>query len=424
MEPSPLLISIPLAFALVFAPAIWIAIGLRSNWVDRIGLVLLCFASGILLNSLAFLCFDISSASASTALSTQTTITEISIALALPLLLFSVNLKQALAEASLATKSMIFALFSVVTMSSALANFFEGEIANLWQVAGLAVSAYTGGGPNMAAVNSAIDGDHATFVTMTSYDIMLSALFLLFILSFGRTVFSGFLKPHHSKEATTSFVNTNGNGNGKTEQENNTLEKTAAEDAFSHMSNETAQSYLQLTRKNSLPNAAKALMLACITVGLSALLSSLLPKSVQSTGIIILITTLGVLASFVRAIQSLKVSFKLGMYLVLIFCFTMGSMTNISVLADLDWALFAYIGLMLTGALVMHALLCKTFNIDVDTFLVTISAAVMSVPFIPVIVASLRNPALLVPGFAAAIFGYAIGNYLGIAIALALKTWL
>ena len=220
MEPSPLLISIPLAFALVFAPVIWIALGLRSTWIARLGLVLLCFASGIALNSLAFLCFDISSTSASTALSTQTTITEISIALALPLLLFSVNLKQALAEAGLATKSMIFALFSVVTMSSALATFFEGEIANLWQIAGLAVSAYTGGGPNMAAVNSAIDGDHATFVTMTSYDILLSALFLLFILSFGRTVFSGFLKPHHSKEASPCLINTNASSNSKNELEN------------------------------------------------------------------------------------------------------------------------------------------------------------------------------------------------------------
>lgn len=420
MEPNALLILIPLAFALFFVPALWIAQGLRFTWVDRIGLVLLCFASGVVLNSLAFFCFDISNTNASNALSTQTTITEISIALALPLLLFSVNLKQALAEAGLATKSMIFALFSVVTMSSALATFFEGEIANLWQVAGLAVSAYTGGGPNMAAVNAAIDGDHATFVTMTSYDIMLSALFLLFILSFGRTVFSGLLKLHHTKEANTPFIN----ANKKTEQDNNALEKTAADDAFTHMSNDTSQSYLQLTQSNALPSAVKAFFLACITVGLSALLSRFLPESTQSTGIIILITTLGVAASFVPAIQSLKVSFKLGMYLVLVFCFTMGSMTNISVLADLDWALFAYIGLMLTGALVMHALLCKAFNIDVDTFLVTISAAVMSVPFIPVIVASLRNPALLVPGFAAAIFGYAIGNYLGIAVALTMKAWL
>ena len=395
---------------------------MRAPRVDRIGLVLLCFASGILLNSAAFLCFSISDDAAQTALSTQTTITEISIALALPLLLFSVNLKHALDEAGLATKSMILALVSVVTMSSALATFFEGEIANLWQVAGLAVSAYTGGGPNMAAVNAAIDGDHATFVTMTSYDIMLSALFLLFILSFGRTVFSGFLKTNHSKKAISSLVNTN--ANAKNELETNAPQKAKAEDAFSHMSNETSKSYLQLTQRGALPSAAKALLLACITVGLSALLSSLLPESMQSTGIIILITTLGVAASFIPAIQSLKVSFKLGMYLVLVFCFTMGSMTNISVLANLDWALFAYIGLMLTGALMLHALLCKALNIDVDTFLVTISAAVMSVPFIPVIVASLRNPAMLVPGFAAAIFGYAIGNYLGIAVALAMKAWL
>ncbi|MFT6114307.1 MAG: putative membrane protein [Oleispira sp.] len=38
-------------------------------------------------------------------------------------------------------------------------------------------------------------------------------------------------------------------------------------------------------------------------------------------------------------------------------------------------------------------------------------------PFIPVIAGALKNREILLPGFAAAILGYAVGNYLGIIVA-------
>ena len=40
-----------------------------------------------------------------------------------------------------------------------------------------------------------------------------------------------------------------------------------------------------------------------------------------------------------------------------------------------------------------------------------------SCAFIPVIAGALKNREILLPGFAAAIIGYAVGNYLGIIVA-------
>jgi len=68
------------------------------------------------------------------------------------------------------------------------------------------------------------------------------------------------------------------------------------------------------------------------------------------------------------------------------------------------------------GSLCLQAVLCKLFKVDTDTFLITSSAAIMSVPFIPVIAGALKNREILLPGFAAAIIGYAVGNYLGILV--------
>lgn len=383
-------------------PALLVWLGHNLSWVDKLGLVSLCFASGILLNT-AVHALDWHAITSLDGLSgAQTQLTEISIALAIPLLVMSIKLKVALAHAGLTAKAMIAAFASILCCTFALSFAFNGHIEALWQVAGLAVGAYTGGGPNMAAINAAIEGDQTIFVRMTSYDIMLSALFLLFVLSVAKPIFKYFL-PAFKKE----------------DQGQNT-------DAihFAHLGDERSASYAELVRVNNLGALFKTMLVAAVIVGLSLGVSGLLPSSMQSSATIILITTLGMASSFIPPVQRLKISFRLGMYLVLVFCFTMGSMTNLAILADIDAALFSYIGLMLICALLVHATICRWLKVDVDTFLVTASAAIMSVPFIPVIVGALRNQALLVPGFCAAIIGYVLGNYFGIAVAFSLKALL
>jgi uncharacterized membrane protein len=44
----------------------------------------------------------------------------------------------------------------------------------------------------------------------------------------------------------------------------------------------------------------------------------------------------------------------------------------------------------------------------------------MSPAFVPMVARSLRNPAILMSGMATGILGFAIGNYLGISLALLL----
>jgi uncharacterized membrane protein len=65
--------------------------------------------------------------------------------------------------------------------------------------------------------------------------------------------------------------------------------------------------------------------------------------------------------------------------------------------------------------------LCRLFRIDTDTFLITSVAAIMSPAFVPMVARSLKNPTVLMSGMATGILGFAIGNYLGIAVALLLS---
>lgn len=134
----------------------------------------------------------------------------------------------------------------------------------------------------------------------------------------------------------------------------------------------------------------------------------------QAAVTIICLSSLGAALSFVPAIRRMTNSYRLGMFLIVIFCFTSGSMADSNLAAHLKPELFYYIGTTLILSVTLHALLCKLFRIDVDTFIITATAAVMSVPFIPMVASSIKNKALLFPGIAAAVVGYIVGNYLGV----------
>ena len=379
-----------LLFLMVPALIIWLC--QRVVALDKIGVVTLCFGLGIA-SSVGLDSFLNSSADGIAEV--QRSIAEVAIVIALPLLVFSMNVKSALAHAGGALTGMALALFSIVLISIVGAVLFHPMLANIWQIAGMSVGAYTGGGPNMAAIKSAINGDDAVFITMVTYDLLFSAIYLIFVITVGKRLFGLFLRPYQASEKAAD---------GSTHD-------------MAHMMDESADGYRQLLASSRKMETLSALLLSLAVVGVSYLVASAFPQSTMSTIMIVAITTLGLLLSLVPAIRKLTNSYSLGMYFVLVFCFTTGSMIDIDMIMNIDYHLAAYTLFILFGSLVLQALLCKLFKIDTDTFLITSSAAIMSVPFIPVIAGALKNREILLPGLSVAIIGYALGNYLGIFVA-------
>lgn len=373
-------------------PALIIIACQRLSIFDKVGVVVLSFGLGIAIAA----GIDLSTFfQAETIDTVQTNVSKVSIAIALPLLLFSIHVKSALNMAGDTLKGMVLALLSVMIISTIGAIMFNDQVADVWQVAGMSVGAYTGGGPNMAAIQTAIDGKESIFITMVTYDILFSAMYLIFVMAFGQKIFGLFLNKYQPKNAQGDIDYA----------------------GMEHMADETAHGYKKLLNISLAPQTLAALLSSGIVVGLALFIASLVPKTYESTTTIIGITSLGLAASFIPKIRNLANSFQLGMYLILVFCFTMGTMTDTGIFTNIDLGLASYISFILIGSLIMQALLCKLFKIDTDTFLITSSAAIMSVPFIPVVAGALKNREILLPGFAAAIMGYAVGNYLGIIVA-------
>jgi uncharacterized membrane protein len=377
----------------LLVPALLIVLAQRISLLDKIGVVVLAFGSGILIAMTT----DLTLLFPAEALaSVQVDISEVSIAIALPLLLFSINVKAALAMAGDTLKGMGLALISVMVISVIGALLFADQVDKVWQVAGMSVGAYTGGGPNMGAIKTAIEGDESIFLTMVTYDIIFSAAYLVFIMTIAQKLFGLFLLPYRKKDSESDDVDYAG---------------------MEHMADESANAFKGLVQSSLIGQTFMALVCSGVVVGVSLAFASVLPESLSSVMTIISITTLGILASFIPKVRQLANSFQLGMYLILVFCFTTGTMVDTDIITNFDVGLATYISFILVGSLLLHAVLCKIAKVDNDTFLMTSSAAIMSVPFVPVIAGALKNREILLPGFAAAILGYAVGNYLGVLVA-------
>ncbi len=133
---------------------------------------------------------------------------------------------------------------------------------------------------------------------------------------------------------------------------------------------------------------------------------------------ILLITTLGVVASFFDSVRKLEVSYDAGMYLIYIFSITIASMadfSNLQMEGGINLLMYVIVAVFLS--LAIHALFCQLLRIDADSMISSSVAFINSPPFVPMAAAALRNKNALVTGLAAGIVGYALGNHFGVLMA-------
>ncbi|MEZ4685529.1 MAG: DUF819 family protein [Bacteroidia bacterium] len=65
----------------------------------------------------------------------------------------------------------------------------------------------------------------------------------------------------------------------------------------------------------------------------------------------------------------------------------------------------------------LHLLWAKLFRIDADTFIITSVAAICSPLFVPPVARALGNKAIITSGMTTGVLGFAVGNWLGLAVA-------
>lgn len=371
----------------ILAPVLVIYLESRFSIVKKVGAVLICYAIGLIIGNIGIL--------PDGAANYQDLISTITIPLALPLILFSIDVKTWYKRMGSAITSLITGLISVITVIFIGFFIFHNKLENSWQVAGMLVGVYTGGTPNLAAIKTALNVSQELYLMTHTYDLIFSGIFLLFILSIGQRVFLWFLPAFKPAEHAVDV------GEFDVEEE--------------------YESYTGiLSKKIALPLLG-AFGLSVAILGVSYAISLLVPPDYSTAAVILLITTFGIVLSFVPKVKKIKKTFQLGMYLILIFSLTVASMADVSKLSNISFSLFYYVAFAIFGSHIVHIALARIFKVDADTVIISTSALICSPPFVPVIAGALRNREVILTGMFVGIVGYAIGNYLGVLVAYLLK---
>ena len=251
-------------------------------------------------------------------------------------------------------------------------------------MAGMTVGVYTGGTPNMSAIGLALEVPDETFVLMNGADVILSGLYLIFLFTVGKRLLGRFLPAFDM-----SVVD---------------------EDA-------RFDTRAPFGWKQVVVALAMSIGAAGVTVGVVTLVAGGLPIA----GVILGITTVGILGSFLPKVRTLPGTFETGEFLLLVFAVAVGTLADIRRLVGSFGSVFLYVAVVLVGAILLHYLLAAVFRLDTDTVLITSTAAVFGPAFVGPVASAIGNRHVLVSGLATGVVGYAIGNYAGLALAYLLR---
>jgi uncharacterized membrane protein len=219
-----------------------------------------------------------------------------------------------------------------------------------------------------------------------------SLLYLIFIVSIGKIIFRKIMLPYPYKEDPSVYK-----------------QISFSENAYEGFFN----------KKVILP-LLLSLFLSVAIFGIAGSSTFIVSEANQMLVVVLIITTLSILASLIPRINQIEKTFELGMYFILVFSIAVASMANYHRLLDISGALISLITITIFGSLLVHTILCKIYKVDADTHMVTSTALICSPPFVPMVAGALNNKEVVVSGLTVGIVGYAAGNYLGVVVSFVL----
>jgi uncharacterized membrane protein len=355
-------------------PLVAIEMAKRYRVFEWLNPVVFCYAAGILL---------LNTPAVAVHAETAKTTTEASILLAIPLVLFASNIKAWLAQSRTTVISFVCATVAVCVSSYLAATHLNGLVEEAPTVSGMLVGVYTGGTPNMMSIGKALGAQEETFALLIASDLVVGGVYLLFLLTLAKPLL---------KHVFPAYVAPEG------------VEEIDIVDEHFDWRGAVAQ-------------MAIAFGISVLVVALSAGVTLLIAGELAVAGIFLGITTGGILCSTSAKIRSLRGSYELGNYFILVFCVAMGAQTDLSALVASGSSVLLYTVVVITGSLLLHFVLARIFGVDVDTLIITSTAAVYGPAFIGPIAEAIDNRQMILSGLTAGLVGYAVGNYLGIGLA-------
>ena len=374
-------------FCLLPALVLWLC--KRVSFLGKIGPVLLLYGLGIIIGNIGLMPGQMAAV--------QEVLSNAMVPLAIPLMLFGCTFKMKGARSQIL--ALITGMISVTVSVITGYLIFGRNLPEGTKIGGMLTGVYTGGTINLAALKTMLGVTEETYILINSYDILVSFLYLSFLLAIGIRLFRKFLP------------NTMGEFTQKDEVRIRTEMEKESRKPFKSLFTRTGAAYV-----------GKLLGLTILIAGISAGVALALPESMFMTVFILMLTTLGIGCSFIKKIHNMKYSYDIGMYFIYIFCIVVASMAD---LGELNLAgglgLLGYLMVAVFGSLLLQVVFAKIFSIDSDMMVIASVTYINSPPFVPMMAAAMKNKDVLIPGLTIGVIGYAAGNYLGFLISRLLE---
>ena len=392
------------ALYLIVVPIVVMRLGSRWRWIERISPMTVLYIIGLLVANFTHF-------SAAEKVGDITGLfNTVAVPTAIPLMLMSCNLKGW--SVGKAVKVFLCGLISV--LACCIIGYFIFRDPNnptrFAQVSAVTTGLYTGGIPNVGAISQAVGISNELYLYITSYDLIVTGLYLVFVIFAGKVVFRRLLPP---QDTTIQQIN-----NPTTQQPNLSTDSQINISTFQRLNISTILKELWLP-----------FLLTAVIVGASVLVSTLFSPTGERnmTLLILTLTTLSIAASLLPGIRRRNTeadsegrqpySFECGLYCVYLFCFAIANSCDVREM-DLSGSLdvLYYLGFVIFGSLTLQVILAKVMKIDGDSVLVSSISLINSPPFVPMVAALLGNKDIIVLGITVGLLGYMLGNYMGIGI--------
>lgn len=375
-----------LIFLLAPAGVLWLC--RKVKVLGKIGPVLILYLLGILIGNIGLIPGLGLPAGAA---SIQDILSSAMVPVAIPLMLLGCTFKKS------ETRSQVLALVTgfIAVVLAVMAGYLIFSPAidgsahgadTAANIGGMLTGVYTGGTINLAALKSMLGVSEETYLLLNGYDMVISFLYLMFLVAVGIKLFRRFLP-----------------------------NETPHDEAVEIGAEENP--YKGLGTRSGLLTLLKLIGIVAVVCGAAYGVTLLLPKVPFMTVFILALTTFGIAASFIPKVRALPYAYDVGMYCIYVFCIVVASMANLKNLnLEGGLAMLGYLTLAIFGSLLLQVLFAKIFKIDSDTMVVSSVAFICSPPFVPMIAAAMKNRRVIVAGLSIGIVGYAVGNYLGFLI--------
>ena len=262
----------------------------------------------------------------------------------------------------------------------------------------MAVGLYTGGTPNLNALGNIFGLDRTVIGVANLSDMIIGAVFYLFLLLLAKPVVSKFLRKS-DKEVYVKGISE--------------IENIEDLDIQKFIITKELFNRFFIALGIAILGAGFGILVWIILGGVQGRMTDILVPVMMIT-----VTVLGIGVSFNEKIRKTKGMNVLGQYFILVFSFALASSLDFTKIQGLFSDILILYGVITVGVFILHIIISKLLDIDVDCTIVTLTAGVYGPAFVPAIAKQIKNDDLTVPGLITGSIGYAIGTFLGVMLGL------